>query len=318
MRQLKIVLHLPSRLELNKCIELAKRVQEAGLYAVSMPELIGDCSEDIFVRAAVLSQRFSELRIIANVVNPLVRHPVVLAMASSSCAKACKGKFILGLGSGSAVSLNALGIKDDRHPLSRLIESTEIIRKLVSGENLTYKGMHFSVSSVSLLSPTEYRIPIFIAAIRSASIRFAAPHADGILLSSCSSEQYVKNALNMISRINHSDNFDIACNILFVPLEDRTEAMRIARSIAQRYLSIPEIGETLLKGAGFDPNIAAEIRRGSLARLTEDILDSLMVIGDRDKLLERINNFEKLGVTMSMIGSEPAFIERVASIIGRA
>ena len=107
-------------------------------------------------------------------------HPAVLAQRLVTLDHLANGRFILGLGLGEAMNLDPYGIKWNK-PLSRMVESIKLIRKLwESEEPFDYEGEFFTFKKAILgAKPTKGKVPIYIAAHRPKSLRVAAEMGDG-------------------------------------------------------------------------------------------------------------------------------------------
>ncbi|HEX3035695.1 MAG TPA: LLM class flavin-dependent oxidoreductase [Thermodesulfobacteriota bacterium] len=107
-------------------------------------------------------------------------HPAVLAQRLTTLDHLTNGRIILGLGIGEAMNLDPYGIKWNK-PLSRMIESIKLIRKLwESEEPFDYEGEFFTFKKAILgAKPTKGKVPIYIAAHRPKSLRVAAEMGDG-------------------------------------------------------------------------------------------------------------------------------------------
>lgn len=107
-------------------------------------------------------------------------HPAVLSQRLATLDHLTNGRFILGLGIGEAMNLDPYGIKWDK-PLSRMVESIKILRKLwESEEPFDFDGEFFQFKKAFLDGrPTKGKVPIYIAAHRPRSLRVAAEMGDG-------------------------------------------------------------------------------------------------------------------------------------------
>ena len=81
--------------------------------------------------------------------NPFLRHPAQIAMDASALDELSGGRLSLGLGSGLANPIRRLGI-DNARTLAAMKDTFVIVRALLSGEALTYKGAAFSVEGARL------------------------------------------------------------------------------------------------------------------------------------------------------------------------
>ena len=294
-------------------IQLGNRALKAGYWGVSFAEELENCNTDVFLAIGAMSQECDGLGFMTNVVNQFSRHPVALAVAALASCEAASGRFILGVGSGSPSTLSALEISD-KMGLARLAEVVHIVRSLSDQDESNYSGKFFKFNKVHSLRAGKYHFPIFIPAIRDRAIEFAARHGDGIALSNFSSVEYLKHARSVIRSVSNKEDFQMACSITYIPTTDVKEGLKVATPFAQRYLSFPIIGETLLEKSGLDPQIASEIRKGRLERVTSDIVETMVVVGKPDKLFERIHAFEKLGVSVPIIGTDPSYLDQLLSV----
>ena len=100
-------------------------------------------------------------------------HPAVIAQAAATSQVLLNGRFRLGVGSGEALNEHILG---DRWPaaderLEMLEEAIEVIRKLLTGEQVSHRGRHYrSRTRVCTRCPTSRR--------RSSSRRFGPEATD--------------------------------------------------------------------------------------------------------------------------------------------
>ena len=312
MHPLRLFLQLGSSYDLPRIMELAKRAEESGFYGVALAEHVGASSEDVMVAMGALSQVCKKIKLLTNLINHHPRHPVVLAMAASTLSAASNGRFILGLGTGAADSLQSLNV-DDEHPIRKMGEVMEIIRRLLAGEEVSYRGDFFKISSAKLVQGKGLHVPISVAGIQNAMLRFVSKRADGILLSNGSTVEYVEHCVKIIKEFS-PPHFETACSISYIPTSNREEGLKIAREIVLRYLVIPGIGETILENSGFDPNIAKDARKQVYSGLKPELLESMVALGKEEKLIERIHIMRKSGITIPIILTQPPYIERLLSL----
>lgn len=118
-------------------------------------------------------------------------HPSVIAQAAATLSAMFPGRFWLGLGSGEALNEHVTG-KVWPEPVVRmemLIESTEIIQRLLSGKKVRYQGKHFTMESVRLYTLPDTPPPIYIAATGPQTLQFAGRTCDGLITPAASHER---------------------------------------------------------------------------------------------------------------------------------
>jgi len=107
-------------------------------------------------------------------------HPALVAQMSATMALLAPGRFTLGLGAGENLNEHVIGGEwpavDQRHDM--LEEAAGIIRTLWTGEEVTWRGMHFDVVKARVFDVPETPPPLGIAVSGPASCRIAGEHAD--------------------------------------------------------------------------------------------------------------------------------------------
>ncbi len=114
------------------------------------------------------------------------RTPVMTAMTALSMAAISDDRFILGLGvSGPQVVEGLHGVPFAR-PLARMSETVDIIRQAFAGERISYQGEHHHLplpggqgKALRLAQPANDQIPIWLATLGPASLRYTGEAADG-------------------------------------------------------------------------------------------------------------------------------------------
>jgi G6PDH family F420-dependent oxidoreductase len=115
---------------------------------------------------------------------PTVRiHPAIIAQAAATSALLTEGRFVLGVGSGEALNEHILG---DVWPEAEvrqemLAEAIDVIRKLFTGEQVSYYGKHYTVVNARLYSNPATPPPIYISGFGPRSIKLAAEIGDGLM-----------------------------------------------------------------------------------------------------------------------------------------
>jgi G6PDH family F420-dependent oxidoreductase len=127
------------------------------------------------------AQATERIPLMTYVTCPLFRyHPVVVAQKAATVQNLSNGRFRLGLGAGERLNEHVIGAPwpsvGVRHEM--LVEALEIIRALLEGGVVNYRGTHFQADRARLWDPPEQPVPIGVAASGRASCRLAAEEAD--------------------------------------------------------------------------------------------------------------------------------------------
>lgn len=139
-----------------------------------------------FATIAAMANVTERVQIATGVTTPLFRyHPGVVAQASATLDRLTEGRFNLGVGTGENLNEGPLGLPFPKYAerAARMREALIIMRRLLDGEKLTYKGEFYSTDRAKLYSPPTRYLPIWMAAGGPKSAALAAELADGIITS---------------------------------------------------------------------------------------------------------------------------------------
>ena len=128
---------------------------------------IADCTTSIRVCPLVLNNDF--------------HHPVHLAQELASLDHLSGGRLEVGIGAGhSFTEYAAIGQPFDPPAVrkARLAESTEILRRLLDGETVTYDGEHYHLDNVQTLQSRQEHLPLLVGVNGRTALAHAARHAD--------------------------------------------------------------------------------------------------------------------------------------------
>lgn len=110
-------------------------------------------------------------------------HPAVVAQKAATMQLLSDGRFILGLGSGENLNEHVTG--EGWAPIEQrqgmLQEAIEIIRRLHTGDLITWEGSYFRVDSARIWDAPDGGVPLAVAVSGSKSVHRFAPLADHLI-----------------------------------------------------------------------------------------------------------------------------------------
>jgi len=110
-------------------------------------------------------------------------HPSVVAQAVTTIACLAPKRVFLGVGTGEALNeYSATGLwppYNERR--AQMQEAIELIRKLMTGEKVTHKGLYYETRKAKLYTRPKTPVPIYISSMVPNSAAFAGRHGDGLI-----------------------------------------------------------------------------------------------------------------------------------------
>jgi alkanesulfonate monooxygenase SsuD/methylene tetrahydromethanopterin reductase-like flavin-dependent oxidoreductase (luciferase family) len=169
----------------DRLLKIARVNEEAGFDSIWLPDHL------LFIPPGTVPEAWCMLAAIATVTqkaalgtcvsDPHRHHPAVLAQTVATVDQLSGGRAILGLGAGELMNLEPFGI-EWKKPVSKLVESVTIMRKLWSGEVLNYEGQFWKLKDAFLqISPIRGKVPIYFGANSPRTLRLTGELADGWL-----------------------------------------------------------------------------------------------------------------------------------------
>lgn len=131
-----------------------------------------------------VAQATERVELMTYVTCPTIRyHPAVVAQKAATLQILADGRFTLGLGSGENLNEHVVGKRwptvARRHEMLR--EAIQIIRELLTGDLVDWKGEHFEVDSARIWDIPETSVPIAAAVSGDRSVETFAPLADHLI-----------------------------------------------------------------------------------------------------------------------------------------
>jgi len=173
-------------------VEHARIAEDSGFDMVVVSEHFHPWVDDssaagfAFSTLGAMAAVTEHIELATGVTTPLFRyHPGVVAQAAATLDRLSGGRFTLGVGTGENINEGPLGYQfpDYVERNERMSEALEIMRRLLDGEKLTFKGTHYRTDRAKLYSPPVGPVPILMAAGGPKSATLAGQHAQGVITS---------------------------------------------------------------------------------------------------------------------------------------
>ncbi|MCX4906890.1 LLM class flavin-dependent oxidoreductase [Streptomyces sp. NBC_00878] len=330
-------MRLAVNLTLQGAADLARTAEELGYAAVLAPEGFRSDAASLLGLVAGQTRR---LALVSGVMQMPARPPGLAALTAATLDALSGGRFRLGLGiSNPDVSRGWYGADADR-PLGRTREYVEIVRRVLSGEPVVYRGRHYSVGDPApvrlLTGPAPVDLPVYLGAVGPRNLRLAGEIADG-WIGVFTSPEAVADAVGAITEGRKRagkdlDGFDV---LPCLPTAVGPDPATAADRLRGQYVYLMGMGDAernvycaLARRLGHGraaeelrARLAAGDRAGAGAALPVDLIDRTALIGPVPRIAERMAEYAGAGVTTLGIMVSAAAVapeERLAILRGCA
>jgi probable F420-dependent oxidoreductase len=283
-------------------LDLAKRAERLGYGSVWVAEVTGI---EAFSVLGAVSHAAPGVALGTGVLPMQVRTPPLLAMAAACLQVLAPGReVLLGIGvSSPVVAGDWHGAGYPARPLARMREFITLLRECLSGEKVTFAGEFYQVRNFRLGVELGDRKPkIILGALNEGMLRLAGEQADGVLLN------YVpaSHVPWCVERVRRGGNATIYANV-HVGVGDRAAAVREARYDLFSYAVVDAYARSFTQ-AGFGAAVQAiraahraGDRAGALAAVTDEMVDTIDVVGDQALVAATIGAYRQAGVDVPVI-----------------
>ncbi|MCC6436047.1 MAG: LLM class flavin-dependent oxidoreductase [Acidimicrobiales bacterium] len=171
------------RNDFQEQVDFVREAERLGVDVVWSAEAWG---QDAVVPLAYLAARTERVLLGSGIMQISARVPSMTAMTALTMATVSDDRFILGLGASGPQVVEGLNGQPFARPLERLREHVDIVRLAFAGEKLVYDGHQYVLprpggegKALRLAQPGNPNIPIYLATLGPAALRYTGASADG-------------------------------------------------------------------------------------------------------------------------------------------
>src|SRR5918993_5612649 len=176
----------------QEMIELARLADDIGMDSIWMSDHL--CFRDSLATSMALLASTGKIKVAPAPMSPYSRQPIISAMSIATMEEFAPGRVIASPGTGNAAALKEAGIESPR-PLKTMREYVDILRRLLKGDSVDYKGEMFRLNGPKMGFVPSTPIPMYVTAVRSRMLQLAGEIGDGVLLSGGCSPAYTARCI---------------------------------------------------------------------------------------------------------------------------
>lgn len=312
----RVALYLQDKHPLRQGIEYVKYAEQRGFEAVWQAEsrLVRDAIVPIAAFAAVTER----IKVGTGVIPNWTRNVALIAQTFATLNDLAPGRALCGLGVWWEPLASKVGV-DRRKPLKAMRETVEVLRRLLSMENVTFEGEFVRVRDIELDVVWGDRgprpVPIYIGATGPQMMELTGEIADGALLNYLVSPAYNLQALEQLAagaaRAGRSvDDIDRPQLIVCSLDRDRDQALDNARWLVTQYLGqqphimkASGVSQDLLESIGKVltwPATEAQIRE-AMKLVPDDVVQLITASGTAEECRAKVQEYIAAGCTCPVL-----------------
>ena len=289
--------------------ELSSQAEKNGFEAVWVPEGGG---RDSLTSLATIAMKTDAVKLGTGILPIFARTPTNTAMGAAGMAAVSDGRFLLGLGVGHAPTVESRDGIPFNQPMTRMRETIQIIKALLSGEEVNFTGKQFKITGASMGAATpKTKVPIYIAALGPQMLEMVGDLADGVLMN-WTAVDYLGEAFGHIKRGAEKagrdpNEIDIAGYVRVAVGDNLTESRVSLRRQVARYASNP-FYRNFFAQTGFDKEMsaaAAALADGNLDKaadsITEEMQDQVAIVGTVEECRAALEKRRAAGLQLPVI-----------------
>jgi 1,4-dihydroxy-2-naphthoate polyprenyltransferase len=321
-------LGLAARGSVTDVVGWADQARGAGLDSVWIHDSYFE--RDAVTYASAVAAQVPGIRVALGALNPLTRHPVVVAMTVSALDEMAPGRVILGMGTGLPLRLAQMGIPyTPEAGVEAVSAAIDTMRALWSGQRVPAAAT--GLPPVQPMFPPVHRVPIYIAAYRSAFLDLAGQKADGYLARPAESLPSLERMLARLRVATAAAGrpegaVDVAGYLLTLVDRTRREALNRAKREPFVIYMMSVQSDLAMRRAGLDPELKdriaaawrAEDYHGAAALIPDELLDAFMLCGTREEVAAGAAAYHAAGMDLPILQPVLQEQEHVREVLAAA
>lgn len=300
----------------DRLVELARGAERLGYDYLWLAD--ERFFREVYASLALCALRTERIKLGPCVTDPYSRHPSMTAMAIATVDEISRGRAVLGIGAGVS-GFREMGVSRAR-PGVAIREAVEVIRPLLAGERVTYRGEMVRLEEGKLdFRPARADVPIYVASQHPVGCRAAGRVADGAIMQGCVAEPLVtffRDTVHGAARAAGRDpgTIDLVARINVCIHDDRKVARDVMRPGIVRSLASqkPDFFTFVTAGLKVPPALEAALKDityahdplplgAAASEVTDDFVDAATLTGPPTDVAAGVARLARAGITQLMI-----------------
>jgi 1,4-dihydroxy-2-naphthoate octaprenyltransferase len=313
----KVGIGLAARGSVSDVVRWADDARRKGLDSVWMHDSYFE--RDAVTYASAIASQVPDIRVAMGALNPLTRHPVLVAMTVSAIDDMAPGRVILGMGTGLPLRLAQMGIPyTPEGGVEAVSKAIDLMKELWAGRRVPSATPN--LPPVQPMFPPVHHVPIYIAAYRTPFLELAGQKADGYLARPCESAENMRRMVRKLKTAavaagRAEDDVQTAGYLLSFVDKTRREALNRAKREPFIIYMMSVLSDFSLQQVGFDRELRdriaaawrAEDYHAAAQLIPDEMLDAFMLCGTREDVAAGAWRYREAGMDLPLL--QPAVQE---------
>ncbi len=308
--QIDIEFNSGAQLPMDAIPELARMAEAHGFGCAWGGEAN---NKDPTVMLSAIAAVTKKIQIGSAVYHILGRTPATLALQAVGMDELSNGRFLLGVGVSNPTIGKWHGVPAD-HPLGRVREYMEVVRRSMNGEKMSYEGQYYSSHAFKLaFKPTGRKVPFYLAAFGPKMSEEAGRLSDGVLINMANASEVSRIAEQVRKGAAEAGKDPDSMEVIVKArccVAPTYAAAREALSHALTYYALADYYRNLLTRMGFAKEVEAMYSAwksggfdAARALVTERMFDGLPLIPATSvaEVREKLKPYRDAGATRMIL-----------------
>jgi len=285
-------------------VEQAKRGEELGYNRAWLPETWG---RDAVTTLTRIATETDDIGIGTSIMPIYSRSPSLIGQTATTLQEVADGRLRLGLGPSGPIVIEGWHGEEFGNPLRRTRETIDIVKQVMSGEEVEYDGEYFQLSGFRLrCDPPDPMPPIDAAGMGPKSVELAGRFADGwhALMLTREGLQDRLEDFDHGSELGECDreSQQVTLSLTCCALADAAEAERLVKQHICFYIGgMGTYYRDAMARQGYEDEAyeiseqwASGNREAAMAAMPDELLEEVAVAGTPDEAADHLEKFADL------------------------
>lgn len=300
-----------ARGKVSDVVRWADDARRHGVHSVWVHDSLYE--RDAVSYASAIAAQVPDIRIAMGALSTYTRAPALISMTVSALDEMAPERIILGLGTALPLRLAQMGIPyTPEAGVESVSKSIDLLRAMWAGQRIPSATPN--LPPIQPMYPPVHRVPIYIAAYRTAFLELAGQKADGYLARPAES---IANMSRLIGKLRKSAlaagrderAVDVAGYLLTHVDKSRRDALNRSKREPFVIYMMSVLSNFSLERAGFEPELRDRIAAAWRAEdyhkaaelIPDEMLDAFMLCGTPEQVAEAAARFNAAGMDTPII-----------------